>query len=99
MTKRAYRSAAQWQQLVIAQEASGLTVPQFCKEHGLTPSNFYWHRKKCHSPHEGSVDQPTHPHHSPWLALNELVSVSQDERRWQIELKLPGGVVLNMSAE
>lgn len=96
MTKLAYRSAAQWQQLVIAQEASGLTVPQFCKEHGLTPSNFYWHRKKYQSAHEGSVVQADH---SPWLALNELVSASQNERRWQIELELPGGAVLNMSAE
>lgn len=99
MTNRAYRSAAQWHQLVIAQEASGLTVLRFCKEHGLTPSNFCRHRKKYQSPHEGAVGQPTQPHHSPLLELNELVSVSQDVRRWQIELKWPGGVVMNMSAE
>lgn len=91
---RERRSPQQWQQLVEAQQKNGLSVSQFCAEHDITVSNFYWQRKKYR---EQSVAQTEASDN--WLPLNELMSVQQDERHWQIELKLPNGVVLNMRSE
>ena len=94
MAKTPRRTAAQWQQLIQAQETSGLTIQQFCAEHQLTLSNFYLQRKKLQQ-----RDSPVVQNNEAWLPLNELVQVQQDSRRWQIELTLPNGVVLNMSTE
>lgn len=89
MTKK--RTAAQWQQLIQAQQESDLTVSQFCSEHKLAPSNFYAQRNKYRQP-KGQTKEDT------WLPLNDLIAVEQDERHWKIELTLPNGVVLNMSS-
>ncbi|MAD88105.1 MAG: IS66 family insertion sequence hypothetical protein [Pseudoalteromonas sp.] len=93
MAKTPRRTAAQWQQLIQAQEISGLTIQQFCAEHQLTLSNFYLQRKKLHQ-----RDMPVAQNKEAWLPLNELVQVQQERCRWQIELTLPNGVVLNMSS-
>lgn len=88
MTKK--RTAEQWQQLVQAQQESDLTISQFCTEHKLAESNFYAQRKK-YRQSEGQAKEDA------WLPLNDLIAVQQDNRHWNIELKLPNGVVLNMS--
>ena len=43
MAKR-LRSQQDWQQLVASWKASGKSIQQFCKEHGLATSSF-WHWK------------------------------------------------------
>ncbi len=35
-----------WQERIAAQERSGLSVQQFCKEHGLSHPSFYYWRKR-----------------------------------------------------
>lgn len=88
---RVKRSKQQWQQLIEAQQASALTIKQFCDEHNITVSNFYLQRKKYRERATPKVE-PT----DDWLPLNTLAQTQRDERHWQIELTLPNGVVLNM---
>ena len=88
------RSPQQWHQLVEAQQSSGLSVAQFCTENKITLSNFYLQRKKYRSQSFSNIESA-----EDWLPLNDLLQVTQDERRWQIELKLPNGVVLNMRSD
>ncbi len=84
------RTKAQWQQLVEGQADSGLTISDYCASHGITVSGFYQWRKKLQST-EAVQMQP-----ESWLSF---ASPPQNEQgNWQIELALPGGVVLRMNA-
>ncbi|WP_395340329.1 IS66 family insertion sequence element accessory protein TnpA [Ningiella sp. W23] len=86
------RSPQEWQQLIDAQEASDMTIAQFCHRHHITQSTFYLQRKK----RQGlSLPQTT----SQWLPIDTMASHQPDTRQWQIELTLPNGVVLNMSTD
>jgi hypothetical protein len=86
------RSQQQWQQVIEAQRSSGLTIVQFCKTHKINPSTFYAYRKKC-------TNMPAHEETSQWLPLETILPEVPDTKQWQIELRLPNGVVLNMSTE
>ena len=89
MAKRR-RTRAQWQQLIEGQPASGLSIADYCAQHQLAVSNFYLWRKKLVvvDSDEASVTN--------WLSLTP--SQPEGGRDWQIELSLPGGVVLRMNA-
>lgn len=40
------RTQEQWKALLLAQQASGLTMAEFCRERRIRPKSFYyWHRK------------------------------------------------------
>lgn len=84
------RSPQEWQQLIDAQEASDMTIAQFCHTHKINQSTFYLQRKKCQ---DISLPQ-TSPQ---WIPIETSASSPPDTRQWQIELRLPNGVVLNMS--
>ena len=86
------RSPQQWQQVIEAQRSSGMTIVQFCKAHKINPSTFYAYRKKCN-------DMPALEATSQWLPLDTILPEVPDTKQWQIELRLPNGVVLNMSTE
>ena len=43
---RQRRDAVQWRALIDQQRVGGLSVRAFCKQHGLTESNFYTRRKQ-----------------------------------------------------
>lgn len=86
------RSPQEWQQLIDAQEASDMSIAQFCHTHRINQSTFYLHRKK----RQGmSLPQTS----SPWLPIDTMAQSQADPRQWQIELRLPNGVVLNMSTD
>ena len=51
---RTSRTPQQWRELIEAQPASGLTVIDYCKEHGFSTNSFYNHRAKLSSPLSGS---------------------------------------------
>src|SRR3954467_4012503 len=42
----ALRKAEEWSERIAAQQRSGITVKQFCKERGLTEYSFYAWRKR-----------------------------------------------------
>ena len=46
MTKRKYRSQADWQLLIEQQVQSGLSGAEFCKRHGLVAKYFYRKRRQ-----------------------------------------------------
>ena len=84
------RTAQQWQQFINEQPQSGLTVKDYCASKNITVSGFYLWRKKL-ATNASSVDEPQQ-----WLSLSP--SVSSQSEQWQIELSLPGGVVLRMNS-
>ena len=46
----------EWSQLIEAQQASGLTIKQWCEENGIKPNTFYCRLKKIR---EQFIDAPT----------------------------------------
>jgi|TARA_Y100001937_G_scaffold116789_1_gene169193 transposase-like protein len=89
-TKR--RTRAQWQELVDKQAESELSVSEFCTHHDLTVSNFYLWRKKLSDDSQSLAPQDN------WLAFDMPASAKQNAgSTWEIELALPGGVVLRMN--
>ena len=89
-TKR--RTREQWQELVDKQVESELSVSEFCAHHDLTVSNFYLWRKKLSDDSQSLAQQDN------WLAFDMPASANQSAgSAWEIELALPGGVVLRMN--
>ena len=84
---RQYRSQQTWQTLINKQPNSGLSIRQFCEQHQITQSNFYYWRKRLSDVSEDDTNE------SAWL---ELPTVAQQTEDWMIELALPGGVTLKM---
>lgn len=84
------RTKEQWQQLVEGQADSGQSISDYCAYHGITVSGFYQWRKKLQGA-EVVQGQP-----GDWLPFTS--SQGNESDNWQIELALPGGVVLRMNA-
>ena len=87
------RNATQWQALINEWQQSGLTIAEFCKAEGLHQSGFYAWKKKLLS--NGEVETEKASEELPWLQLPQTYS-RQAETGWDMELSLPGGVVLRM---
>ena len=87
------RNATQWQALLNKWRQSGLTIAEFCKTEGLHQSGFYAWKKKLLSNDE--VETEKVPGDLTWLQLPQANS-EQVETGWDMELSLPGGVVLRM---
>ena len=49
------RKADEWRERIAEQEGSGLTVQQFCKEHGVSTWSFYTWRKRLRESESGGV--------------------------------------------
>jgi hypothetical protein len=47
--KKIFRSKKQWQKILFAQPASGLSISQYCKNKNINISNFYAWRKRLSS--------------------------------------------------
>jgi hypothetical protein len=84
------RTQQEWQQFISEQPQSGLSVKDFCASKNITVSGFYLWRKKL-SATDHPVDEPQE-----WLSLTP--SPSSESEQWQIELALPGGVILRMNS-
>jgi putative transposase len=90
MMKKTRRTPQQWQQLVSDWQHSGQTVAEFCQSHPITPSNFYLWRKRL----DTDVTETALP---PWIALSSSAATDVvNANDWQLELSLPGGVILRM---
>ncbi|AWB66266.1 IS66 family insertion sequence hypothetical protein [Saccharobesus litoralis] len=93
------RTIEDWQLIFSQFHASGLTVTQFCKQHKLTISNFYKWRKRIEplpaTNSENDIEFSASTDHWQAISVNHH---STDTKQWNIELTLPGGVVLNMRA-
>ena len=83
-------SAKQWHQAIEEWKGSGLTIAKYCQQHKLSTSSFYqWKSKlsgRCSSLTKITEDDD-------WIAI---APEPQKEKAWDIELSLPGNVVLRM---
>ncbi len=43
---RTFRDKQQWQELIVAQQQSGLNISTYCRKHKLSTSSFYAHKKR-----------------------------------------------------
>ena len=99
MTKRnkIRRSASQWQTLITNQTESGLSIVQYCKQHQLTLSNFYYWRAKLNESVASTLPQEK-PFDDAWIALPSAPpEPSANNQTMTIRLSLPGGMVLTLS--
>tara|TARA_R110000744_G_scaffold314864_1_gene421882 strand:- start:2018 stop:2293 length:276 start_codon:yes stop_codon:yes gene_type:complete len=84
------RTRQQWQQLIHEQPDSGLTINDYCQQQHITLSGFYQWRKKL-------TAAPENENTADWISLPP-VDIPGHGEDWQIELVLPGGVVLRMNS-
>lgn len=81
------RTREQWRDLIDGQPGSGLSVQAYCRLHGLAVSGFYlWRNKLAGAPLPAAGD---------WLSL-PVSDAEVSNANWQLELVLPGGVMLRM---
>ena len=87
---RPRRSRAQWQRLLDAQSASGLSQQAYCSRHHMAYSSFCrWKREL------GSVERNARP--TAASSFIELTAPSPAaESRWEVELELGHGVFLRL---
>ncbi|WP_067522929.1 IS66 family insertion sequence element accessory protein TnpA [Endozoicomonas ascidiicola] len=89
------RTTSQWQELIDQQRDSGITQKAFCELHNICLSTFtLWKRKL--KPIAGRPEQPLLPE-SDWIEVQTNGhSHAPEQVPWEIELDLPGGVILRM---
>ena len=103
MAERKYnrRTPEQWQAHIDQQVQSGLSIKQYCKEHGLAASNYYHWRKKLLS-YDSNLGghKQDHAMQAPWLSLTpqatEFSSSPANDNATCITLQLPGGIELSI---
>lgn len=88
--RKIFRSADQWRAIMSRYAASGLTQEQFCAREGLAISTFCSWRSRV-ALNGGAADSAS-------VLDNDFVEVTPPlaQRVFDIELALPGGVVLRM---
>lgn len=90
------RSASEWQSLIGQQQESGISQKAFCELHNICVSTFtLWKRKLAQTavipPTQQSAADPE------WIELPaNLASAVPEPSKWDMELELPGGVILRM---
>lgn len=92
------RSAAQWHQIVEAQQASGLSSPRFCKDNGISYPSFINWKKKLNT--VASKPDPTLPAFielTPQVESTLPDAASPDAQPVHIELDLGAGIHLRIS--
>lgn len=90
------RSKAQWQQLIDAQQSSGLSQKAFCQQEGLSIGTFTNWKRKLNDDEESFIPSADTggPSSDPWI---ELPAGSPGNGHWDIELDLGNGVCLRLS--
>ena len=86
-SRRSRRSREEWQQLIQAQQDSGLNQAEFCTQRSISQKRFaHWKRRL----QKTQIDQPdTH-----WLELPSVPATSPSG--WEIELDLGQGLRLRL---
>ncbi len=105
--QRVFRSPAQWRDLLARFDAGGLTAVTFCRQQGLSISNFYRWRQALASRTKAKnvrryvgVDQQALMSAPAFVELPAALGASPGfppPQRWRIELDLGDGVVLRLA--
>ena len=88
-THNTRRSAEQWQDIMEAYEASGLTQESFCARESLAPSTFYTWRQRLRSVKPAKRKEPQ------FVELAASLP-KQESNDWDIELSLGDNIVLRL---
>ncbi|WP_422452199.1 MULTISPECIES: IS66 family insertion sequence element accessory protein TnpA [unclassified Endozoicomonas] len=86
----------QWQQIIDQQIASGLSQKAFCQTQNISLATFTnWKRKLRDNDNTDSFDiaQASAPE---WVEVPNGLTEPPASLNWQLELELPGGVILRM---
>jgi hypothetical protein len=83
------RSAEQWQEIMTAYEASGLTQESFCIRESLAPSTFYTWRQRLGGAKTIKPEKPL------FVELSSSQPM-QESTHWDIELVLGDNIVLRL---
>lgn len=88
------RSRQQWSELIELQPGSGLSIPKFCDQAGVSYQSFMAWRKKLEIPVSSSIDSPQFVElTSPDNDVNDSTPIIP----WQVELDLGHGVRLRLA--
>lgn len=93
MAKRAYRNAAQWQQLIDLWHTSELSITEFCQAHQLSTMSFYKWRQRL------ALKTEQAPDHQNTQFIDLSAFAHQGNTRWHIVLSLGNGVELTLSQQ
>ncbi|WP_257295686.1 hypothetical protein [Endozoicomonas sp. YOMI1] len=88
------RTSSQWQNLINQQQESGVSQKAFCELNDICLSTFtLWKRKLTQA-----TVKSAQPEHGPeWHQLpTGFDDPVPDPSKWDMELELPGGVILRM---
>ena len=85
------RTREQWQQLIRDWQASQLPITDFCSQHRIAESNFYYWRKKL-DVDSAMTQTPVSTH---WVDMTNEMN-AEAVQSWHMELSLPGGAVLRI---
>lgn len=93
-TPRRHRSPAQWAELLVHFEHSGLSVSAFCARESISVANFYRQRGLL----GGSVcAKPPAPQSQPeFVDLGLIGAATGERRRLELKLDLGEGLVLHL---
>lgn len=90
----ARRSRAHWQAVIARAEASGQSIPAFCRAEGIRPRTFYSWRARLNATAREAVVAPTSNKAARFLDLGTLGAAGAGP--WDLELELGAGVILRL---
>jgi putative transposase len=92
-------SRLKWQQRIETQKDSGLSVSQFCQQHGCSASSFYQWRRKLGSPSPKPATEISVPAARGVGAFPQLIAKRPSGPVPSIDLVLPGGTIARVPAD
>ena len=92
-------SRLKWQQRIETQKDSGLSVSQFCQQHGCSASSFYQWRRKLGSPSPKPATEISVPAALGLGAFQQLIPKRPSGLVPSIDLVLPGGTIARVPAD
>lgn len=95
-SSRRHLSPAQWQALFDQFAAGNENVRAFCRRHGVSPSRFYYWRRKLTEPPTAAAPSPGAEASTPGFIEAGALTEAPMTAAWDIELALGDGVVLRL---
>ena len=92
-------SRLKWQQRIETQKDSGLSVSQFCQQHGCSASSFYQWRRKLGAPSPKPATEISVPATRGVGAFQQLIAKRPSGPVPSIDLVLPGGTIARVPAD
>jgi hypothetical protein len=98
-TRRQRRDANAWRALVSGFEQSGLSVSQFCEQHGIGAASFYHWRARLSSPRRARKHRPPAAPIAPAPRSDflDLGPLGPSSSRMEVRLDLGGGIVVHLT--